>query len=150
MRTYKGKRLHYRENDYGYGSQLTKRGDCLVTVNDETLLSVNSNGDIAQRFEWGNKTSMSRNLAESILTDYIQHISDIEYNQIQVPEELVLAFLNEVIISLPFETWEIPMFQVEDVINSFRTFEEKLNEFEVDEEMKELMGAYLEKISNEE
>lgn len=151
QRIYKGRRLYYTENRYG--ANVTNRGNCLVTIDDETLLpSVNTiprTGEF-QFFEWGNRTSLSRNLAESILTDFVQYVSDDLSYPVQIPDELIHAFLNEVIVKLPFDLWEVPEFQISDFIYSFsnnETMNDEEDSDRIDPEAVSLMEAFLETVN---
>lgn len=156
-RTYKGTRLLYKDTTFGadrilwVDGRIFKSGECLVTVEDELLPSVNLDKyGLEKRYEWGNKTSFAYNLAESILSDYIQHLSNDFETPVNLPKELVVAFLEEIITPLNSDMWQISEFQIADFINTYLEADAEGydDEVEVDEESVTLMEAFLETVED--
>ena len=156
IRTYRGQRMYYKDN-VSKGSQINHLDgkvfglcDYLVIVDNEILPSSNfDNNALGKRFLWGNRTSLAFNLAESILVDYIQHLSNNFDKPVDLPKELVIAFLNEIIAPLNSDMWQLSEFQIADFINTYLAndaegYDDEIDE--VDEEAITLMEAFVESI----
>ena len=126
LKVYRGYR-HIELHNNDASKSMGVRGICEVTVNEQPLKSVNKIKGYAEPFEWGCINSASTNLAESILSDYL--------NMDLVLEELYIPFRNEVVAYLGLGCWQIEEWQLNEWLQSrIQTLQESMNGIELVEE----------------
>ena len=108
MKTYTGKRtIEINTHDGSKGTGV--RGRCDVMVNDKPLQPMWDMSNNESVYEWNYRGVAPTHLALSLLANVFEK-SDI-------PDELVMAFRDDIVINLSFENWSMTDSDIFDYID---------------------------------